>query len=230
MTTAGFAGLSGAGYPRPAATGGGSVNDRLAALETAIDDLRSSVRHLEARLAHLEGRAASAEAAEPDAGAAAAGTVSAEAAPVARGWRDPVAVLSLAGRLFIVLGGAYLLRAMTDTGAIAPAAGVALALLTVGVARFRRPGGASGTAAQRRLPRRGRGDGGVPVVLEATTHFKVVSGRPVRRRLPSSRPAFWRWRGGGGCRRWPGLPSSSPFPPPSSSSPGRAWWCRTRSS
>jgi len=61
----GFAGLSGAGCPPPAATGGGSVNDRLAALETAIDDLRSSVRHLEARLARLEGRAASAEAAEP---------------------------------------------------------------------------------------------------------------------------------------------------------------------
>jgi len=37
-------------------------------------------------------------------------------------------VLSLVGRLFIVLGGAYMLRAMTDAGTIPPAAGVALGL------------------------------------------------------------------------------------------------------
>ena len=153
------------------------MNDRLAALETAIDDLRSSVRHLEARLARLEGRAASAEAAEPDAGAAAAGTVSAEAAPVARGWRDPVAVLSLAGRLFIVLGGAYLLRAMTDTGAIAPAAGVALGLAygLVWLA-FADRAGRAGRRPSAVFHGVGAAMVAFPVVLEATTHFKVLSG------------------------------------------------------
>jgi len=33
------------------------VNDRVIALESALDDLRSSVRELEARIAHLERRA-----------------------------------------------------------------------------------------------------------------------------------------------------------------------------
>jgi hypothetical protein len=152
------------------------VNDRLTALESAIDDLRSSVRHLEARIAALEGRATSPEASAEEAGEPAPGGAAA-AAPQARGWRDPIAVLSLIGRLFIVLGGAYLLRAITDAGAIAPGAGVALGLGygLVWLALADRAGG------------RGQRPGAVfhglgaamvafPVVLEATTRFKVFPG------------------------------------------------------
>ena len=153
------------------------MNDRLAALEAAIQDLQSSVRHLEARLAHLEGRASSAEHAAPDAGEAAAASAAAGALPAVRGWRDPIAILSLIGRLFIVLGGAYLLRAMTDTGAIPQPAGVALGLAygLVWLALADRAGG------------RGQRPGAVfhgmgaamvafPVVVEATTHFNVLPG------------------------------------------------------
>jgi hypothetical protein len=153
------------------------VNDRLAALESAIDDLRSSVRHLEARLAVLEGQAASAGETVAEAGASAPESVAAGTAPAVRGWRDPIAVLSLIGRLFIVLGGAYLLRAMTDAGAIPPTAGVALGLAygLVWLAFADRAGGRGNTPS---AVFHGIGAAMVafPVVLEATTRFKVFPG------------------------------------------------------
>jgi hypothetical protein len=152
------------------------VNDRLAALESALGDLRSAIRDLDARIALLERRAASV----PEAAAAdvdAPGAVPAGEPPAVRGWRDPIAVLSLLGRLFIVLGGAYLLRAMTDAGAIPPPAGVALGLGygLVWLVLADRAGG------------RGQVPAAVfhgiaaamvayPVVLEATTRFMVLPG------------------------------------------------------
>jgi hypothetical protein len=152
------------------------VNDRLAALESAVDDLRSSVQRLEARIAQLEGRAESGEEAAPGA-AAAPEAAPGRAAQAPRGWRDPIAVLSLVGRLFIVLGGAYLLRAMTDAGTIPPAAGVALGLAygLVWLVLADRAGG------RRQVPSaifHGVGAAMVafPVVLEATTRFKVLPG------------------------------------------------------
>jgi hypothetical protein len=152
------------------------VNDRLAALESAIDDLRSSVQRLEARIAQLEGRAESGEEVAPGA-AAAPEAAPGRAAQAPRGWRDPIAVLSLVGRLFIVLGGAYLLRAMTDAGTIPPAAGVALGLAygLVWLVLADRAGG------RRQVPSaifHGVGAAMVafPVVLEATTRFKVLPG------------------------------------------------------
>jgi hypothetical protein len=152
------------------------VNDRLAALESAVDDLRSSVQRLEARIAQLEGRAESGEEAAPGA-AAAPEAAPGRAAQAPRGWRDPIAVLSLVGRLFIVLGGAYLLRAMTDAGTIPPAGGVALGLAygLVWLVLADRAGG------RRQVPGaifHGAGAAMVafPVVLEATTRFKVLPG------------------------------------------------------
>ena len=153
------------------------MNDRLAALESAVDGLRSSVRHLEARLAHLEGQTASAGEPGDEAGAAGPEPVAAGAAAAARGWRDPIAVLSLIGRLFIVLGGAYLLRAMTDTGVIPPAAGVALGL-AYGLVWLAFADRAAGKGLRPSAVFHGVGAAMVafPVVLEATTRFKVFPG------------------------------------------------------
>lgn len=149
------------------------MNDRLTALESAIGELQSSVRHLEARLAALEGRPA----AGPEEVPGAAEPRPAAVSPAARGWRDPIAVLSLLGRLFIVLGGAYLLRAMTDAGAIPPPVGVALGLAygLVWLVLADRAGG------RQQLPSavfHGVGAAMVafPVVLEATTRFRVLPG------------------------------------------------------
>ena len=151
--------------------------DRLAALESAIDDLRSSVRQLEARLARLEGRTAPAEEEAPGAGSAASEPDAAGATPGIRGWRDPIAVLSLVGRLFIVLGGAYMLRAMTDAGTIPPAAGVALGL-AYGLVWLGLSDRAGGVGHRPSAVFHGVGAAMVafPVVLEATTRFKVLPG------------------------------------------------------
>jgi hypothetical protein len=153
------------------------VNDRLAALDAALDDLRASVRHLEARIAQLEGRAGSPDAAAPEAAAAPPESVAAGAAPTVRGWRDPIAVLSLIGRLFIVLGGAYLLRAMTDAGAVPPAAGVALGLAygLVWLA-FADRAGRTGQRPSAVFHGLGAAMVAFPVVFEATTRFKVFPG------------------------------------------------------
>ncbi len=153
------------------------MNDRLAALESAIHELRSSVGQLEARIAHLEGQAPSAVEAAPGAGAGALESAAAGTAPASRGWRDPIALLSLIGRLFIVLGGAYLLRAMTDTGAIPPAGGVALGL-AYGLVWLALADRAAGRGQRPGAVFHGLGAAMVafPVVFEATTHFRVFPG------------------------------------------------------
>jgi hypothetical protein len=153
------------------------VDDRLAAIESAVDDLRSAIAHLDARLATLEGRAASVPEGVSDGGEAAPDAASQASGPAARGWRDPIAVLSLLGRLFIVLGGAYLLRAMTDAGAIPPPAGVALGL-AYGLVWLVLADRAGGRQERPSAVFHGAGAAMVafPVVLEATTRFKVLPG------------------------------------------------------
>ena len=124
----------------------------------------------------LEGRAAAGQEAAAGAGDSAGGPESpAAAAAAARGWRDPIALLSLLGRLFIVLGGAYLLRAMTDAGAIPPAAGVALGL-AYGLVWLVLADRAGGRGQRPAAVFHGIGAAMVafPVVLEATTRFKVL--------------------------------------------------------
>lgn len=151
--------------------------DRLVALESTIDELREAIRRLESRVALLEGRAAAVPEAAADASPATSEEPGRPAGPAARDWRDPIAILSLLGRLFIVLGGGYLLRAMTDAGVVPPSAGVALGLIygLVWLALADRAG------ARRQTPSavfHGVGAAMVafPVVLEATTRFKVLPG------------------------------------------------------
>lgn len=97
---------------------------RVALLEGALEDVR-------ARLALLERRAApcAAEAGPPQSPAAAGGAApepDAEAVPDAGA---PVAnALTLAGRTFLVLGGAFLLRTLTEAGRVPVVAGSVLGL------------------------------------------------------------------------------------------------------
>ena len=153
------------------------MNDRDTALESAVDELRSSVRQLEARITQLERRVAGGEEVVPDAAEDASARVPAESAERAGGRRDPIAVLSLIGRLFIVLGGAYLLRAMTDAGTIPPAAGVALGL-AYGLVWLWLADRAGGRAQRPSAAFHAVGAAMVafPLVVEATTRFKVLPG------------------------------------------------------
>ena len=101
------------------------MDDRLARIELALQDLTT-------RLARLEQRAAAFEAGHPE--PATTGLAPAEPAAAAPAAEIPprsdlVSVLSLIGRTLIVLAGGYLLRAMTEAGAMPAPVGVALGIL-----------------------------------------------------------------------------------------------------
>ncbi|MEK6631009.1 MAG: hypothetical protein AABY89_09770, partial [Acidobacteriota bacterium] len=99
------------------------MTDRLSLLEDKVERLSSIIESLQARLGALERAGVALPAAQPSEASA----LDDRSAPVERGPAverpDLVGVLSLLGRLFIVLGGAFLLRAMTDNGTLPPAAG-----------------------------------------------------------------------------------------------------------
>jgi hypothetical protein len=95
------------------------MDDRIARLE-------STVRQLEARLAALEGERS---ALAPGAIESAAIGDDALARPQAPGTgHDVVSVLSIVGRTCVALGGAYLLRALTDFSILPPRTGIVLGL------------------------------------------------------------------------------------------------------
>ena len=153
------------------------MDDRLTRLESTIDELRVSVRRLEERITLLEGCAIAGSEVDAHAGPATAEAWAPASQPAGRDWRDPIAVMSLLGRLFIVLGGAYFLRWMTEAGTVPPAAGVALGLAygLVWLALADRAG------ARHQMPSavfHGVGAAMVafPVVFEATTKFKLLPG------------------------------------------------------
>jgi hypothetical protein len=143
--------------------------ERLDRLESRLAALEGAVRDLVARLAALEGGAAPAPAPAPEAPTAAPEAVPAlEGAPV-------VNILSLAGRSFLVLGGAFLLRSLTDSGTLPRNLGVPLGLVyAVGTMLFADRAAGQG----KRLSAVFHGLTGVaigyPIVWEATTRLKFL--------------------------------------------------------
>ena len=154
------------------------MDDRIALLESAVEDLRQTVLSMQQRL---------------DAIAAPVGTpaallaltpVPAEVEPRVLPARskvkdphDPIVILSLVGRLLLVLAGGFFLRAMTDAGTLAVPVGITLAFAYAAVWLF--------------LADRAGGRGGLPnavfhalaaalvafpLIVEATTRFKVLTG------------------------------------------------------
>ena len=157
-----------------------NVDDRTARLESAVEQLRLAIDSLEHRLAALESSrpiAARAEArplVEDSTEAARAGL----AAGLSRAdRRDPIVILSLVGRLLLVLAGGFFLRAMTDAGALTPPLGIALAFAYGLVWLF-----LADRAGQRgQLPRAvfhalAATMVVFPLLIEATTRFKVLTG------------------------------------------------------
>ena len=101
--------------------------------------------------------------------------VGAPAPPLSLGHPDLAGVVSLVGRTFVVLGGAYLLRALTETGRLPGRGGVALGL-AYAVAWF---GAADRTGVTRPLSGLVHGLAAVvislPLLWEASTHFGLLS-------------------------------------------------------
>ncbi|MBI3402466.1 MAG: hypothetical protein HY048_13685 [Acidobacteria bacterium] len=98
------------------------MDDRLARAESAIRELEGSQRALEQRIAVLERERSirASSAVEP------AVIDDDSRSPIARD--EFVTLLSFIGRTFVALGGAYLLRALTDSAILPQAAGIALGL------------------------------------------------------------------------------------------------------
>jgi len=86
-------------------------------------DLLARIRQLETRVAALEAGMVAGVVAPLPVVAAPAPPAAPEPAPIAGG-----TALGLAGRTFLIMGGAFLIRALTDSGALPSAAGVALGL------------------------------------------------------------------------------------------------------
>ncbi|MGZ8253515.1 MAG: hypothetical protein ACXWVT_01585 [Burkholderiaceae bacterium] len=154
------------------------MDDRITLLESAVEDLHQTVLSIQQRLDAIE---------VP--GGAAAAVLSLTQRPLEVEPRrlparskvkdpyDPIVILSLVGRLLLVLAGGFFLRAMTDAGTLAVAVGITLAFTYAAVWLFLsdRAGG------------RGRLPNAVfhalaaalvafPLIVEATTRFKVLTG------------------------------------------------------
>ncbi|HSM92183.1 MAG TPA: hypothetical protein VLT47_04795, partial [Anaeromyxobacteraceae bacterium] len=150
------------------------MNDRTAELEAKVAVMGESLRRLEERVAAIEGGAGvgSAEARRE----AALAAVAAEAAGGARREAAFTTILSLVGRTLLVLAGAFVLRALTDSGRLPAAAGAALGLLYAGawVALADRAGRA-GQAASASFHGLAAVLVGFPLLFEAATRFHLVS-------------------------------------------------------
>lgn len=103
------------------------MDERLAKLEAKVDQLNSSLQKVEAQLADLHQRLFGAA---PAPGAATPGPAGAgKSKSFAYPWPLPWArVVFLAGRTCLILGGAFLLRALTDMGVFPARAGLAAGL------------------------------------------------------------------------------------------------------
>jgi hypothetical protein len=140
--------------------------DRPSPTHADLAEIRAAIAALDRRIAALEREPAASPAADDV-------TVEATADDASPQGRSTGALLSLAGRAFLALGGAFVLRAMTESGLVGPTTGVWLGLTYAVawlVAAERAGGGASGVV-----------NGwlglsiGLPLVLEAAGRFKLLS-------------------------------------------------------
>lgn len=154
------------------------MDDRYARLESAVEQLRSAVLLLQQRVDTLESGRPAAAALVADAAGLDTGGAQATAGAPRRARRDPydpIVVLTLIGRLFLVLAGGFFLRAMTEAGVLAAPVGVGLAFVYAAVwlvfadraSGQGRPSGALFHALAAALV-------AFPLLVEATTRFKVI--------------------------------------------------------
>src|ERR1017187_6608178 len=106
------------------------MDNSLRGVESAVRELQESLRAIEQRLALIEhALAAAGHIGAFDTIPPAAAPPSDDTVPHApRYAHDLVTVLSYVGRTFVALGGAYLLRALTDSAVLPQPAGIALGL------------------------------------------------------------------------------------------------------
>lgn len=156
------------------------MDDRIARIESSVNELRLVVQSLQQRIGALEARSGSEPAGKSAVGAEEPIQDTSESSTTAAkptNLYDPIAILTLIGRLFLVLAGGFFLRAMTDTGVIARPVGLGLAFVYALVWLYMtdRAGG------RRQVPSAlvhalATAMIAFPLLVEATTKFKVLTG------------------------------------------------------
>lgn len=154
------------------------MDDRITRLESSIEQLALDMKSLQLRLDALEAAGPAGARMTTDTAADHAPTGAPGAAPVVRAKDpyDPIAMLSLVGRLLLVLAGGFFLRALTEAGTLADPVGISLAFAYAVAWLFMAD----------RAGRRQQVPGAVfhalaaamvafPLAVEATTRFKVLT-------------------------------------------------------
>jgi len=153
------------------------LDDRYARLESAVGELLDSGGRCSNGLLPLEAghHPAAGPAATGDGAGAREPGLGLLGARAKRDPYDPIVMLSMIGRLFLVLAGGFFLRAMTEAGVLAPAAGVALAFRYAGVWLYMADrSGRLGQSSGALFHALGAALVAFPLLLEATTRFKVI--------------------------------------------------------
>lgn len=156
------------------------MDDRIDRVESGVDELRRAIQSLQRRLEVLEARIGTGsvpalqsvveETAEQRQEAAAADAA-------VKDPYDPIAILTLIGRLFLVLAGGFFLRAMTDTGVIALPVGLGLAFVYALVWLFMTDRAAGrGQEPSALFHALAAAMVAFPLLVEATMRFKVLTG------------------------------------------------------
>ena len=156
------------------------MGECFARIEADVQQLQSAVESLKQRLDRLEAvpRAVAIRAADTSAGVPALPLPLDEPHGLAqRDQYDPIAVLSLVGRLFLVLAGGFFLRAMTEAGLLTPPVGIALAFAYGLIWLFLADRtGRLGPAPSAIVHALAAAMVIFPLLVEATTRFKVLTG------------------------------------------------------
>ena len=178
------------------------MDRHLEELQAQVEGLTGELREMRLRLDTLEARVASGSGAEPEA------TPAAGAGRHAGQGRRPIDVdedRPLIGRTLVVLGGAFLLRAITDNALVPAVVGAAagLAYAAWWLVQADRSAAAG--------PRQSAVFHGFatamiayPLVWETTARFDLLGPSTAGVALSSFSHSVWRWACGGSCGRSPG--------------------------
>ncbi len=151
------------------------MNNGTAGLESTVAELRQAVLSLQQRVEVLEATVASSSSApraREEGAPQAAATKAARRDPY-----DPIAILTLVGRLFLVLAGGFFLRAMTESGVLVPPLGLSVGFGYAMVwLYFADRAGGRAEVPGAVFHALGAALIAYPLLVEAATKFKVLGG------------------------------------------------------
>jgi hypothetical protein len=156
------------------------VDDRISRLESAVGQLHLTVVSLQQRLDAIEAKGLAG--ATTTAASVAQSPTEVGAGVLSAGLRvkdqyDPITILSLIGRLLVVLAGGFFLRAVTDAGTLPVPVGIGLAFAYAAVWLFMSDvAGGRGMVPNALLHAMAAALVAFPLAVEATIRFKVLTG------------------------------------------------------